>query len=147
VDNDQTRRIAGLEPEFGKCSANTLNTAKENLRRFFSVVGVTERFDESLILMKRVLGWAKEPFYLPGLVNKDKPARTAVPQRTLDVIAERHLFDLELYQFANELLQDRIRSQDSSFEAELNLFRLLNSEYQTRFGDETQRARALDRTA
>ena len=34
-----------------------LTAAKENLARQFIVVGLTERFDETLALLKVVLGW------------------------------------------------------------------------------------------
>jgi Sulfotransferase family len=132
ADNDQTRRIAGLEPEFGHCSKATLRKAEHNLRRYFSVAGVTELFDETLLLMKRTLGWAHEPLYLPALVNKGKPARASLPEETIAAIMERNKLDLKLYEFARELLLERISSQDESFQDELDRLRILNREYAQR---------------
>ncbi|MEO5579030.1 MAG: hypothetical protein ABIR58_00110 [Gemmatimonadaceae bacterium] len=57
VDNDQTRRIAGEEPPLGRCTSAMFELAKQNLRRHFRVVGVTDRFDETLLLMKQAFGW------------------------------------------------------------------------------------------
>lgn len=134
ADNDQTRRIAGLDPEFGKCSISILNKAKENLCRDFSAVGVTERFAETLILIKRTLGWAHEPYYLPGLVNKDRPASASLPQRSVDIILERNQLDANLYEFANELLSERILDQGRDFNREVKRFITLNTEYIQKYG-------------
>ncbi len=63
VDNDQTRRIAGEEPPLGGCTPAMLERAKQNLRRRFRVVGITERFDETLMLLKHAFGWTKSLCY------------------------------------------------------------------------------------
>ena len=129
ADNDQTRRISGLEPAFGACSMSTLEKAKDNLRRYFSVVGVTEYFDETVILIKRMLGWAYEPYYLPGLVNKDRPATASLPEKSVDAILERNELDTKLYEFAKELLYERIADQGPDFDSEVRRFKALNAEY------------------
>ena len=133
ADNDQTRRLSGLEPEFGTCSISTLDKAKDNLRRYFSVVGVTECFDETVILIKRMLGWAHEPYYLPGLVNKDKPTRASLPQKSVDAILERNELDIKLYEFAKELLYERIADQGPDFDSEVRTFKALNAEHIKRY--------------
>jgi hypothetical protein len=85
VDNDQTRRIAGLEPPFGRCNEGTMNRAKDNLVPHFSIVGTTHRFDETIVLLKRILKWGN-PYYLPALVNKARPPRSAIPAETISLI-------------------------------------------------------------
>jgi Sulfotransferase family len=129
ADNDQTRRISGLEPEFGACSISTLEKAKDNLRRYFSVVGVTEYFDETVILIKRTLGWANDPYYLPGLVNKERPTTTSLPQKSIEIILERNELDIKLHEFAKELLYERIANQGPGFDSEVRRFKALNTEY------------------
>ena len=129
ADNDQTRRISGLEPEFGACSISTLDKAKDNLRRYFSVVGVTEYFDETLILIKRMLGWAHDPLYLPGLVNEDRPATASLPQESINAILARNDLDTKLYEFAKELLYEKIADQGPDFDLEVRKFQTLNTEY------------------
>ncbi|MCL4396622.1 MAG: sulfotransferase family protein [Chloroflexi bacterium] len=54
LENDQTRLIAGRDPGDG---GEMLRIAKANVREQFTVVGLLERFDESLLLMKKRLGW------------------------------------------------------------------------------------------
>lgn len=48
INNPQTRFVSGL------ISTPDLDTAKENLLQHFSIIGITERFDESLYLMKKI---------------------------------------------------------------------------------------------
>ncbi|MEL6321794.1 MAG: sulfotransferase family 2 domain-containing protein, partial [Cyanobacteria bacterium J06626_14] len=58
ADNYQTRQIAGPLSEqfgFGKCNTTLLNVAKANLAECLSV-GITERFDESLLVLRHQLG-------------------------------------------------------------------------------------------
>lgn len=62
TNNHQTRFISGMTAEYGKCTTEMLETAKKNLREYFTVVGLTEYFAESMLLMKRAFGW-KTPFY------------------------------------------------------------------------------------
>jgi hypothetical protein len=134
ADNDQTRRISGLEPVFGACSISILEKAKDNLRRYFSVVGVTEYFDETLILIKRMLGWTYEACYLPNLVNKDRPTSASLPQKSVDAILERNELDVKLYEFAKESLYERIADQGPDFHSEVRIFKALNAEYIAKYG-------------
>jgi hypothetical protein len=134
ADNDQTRRISGLEPEFGACSIAMLDKAKDNLRRYFSVVGVTECFDETVILIKRTLDWADDPYYLPGLVNKERPAIASLPQKSIDIILERNELDTKLHEFARELLYERIADKGPDFNSEVRRFKALNAEYIAKHG-------------
>jgi hypothetical protein len=134
ADNDQTRRIYGLEPEFGACSIPTLDRAKDNLRRYFSVVGVTECFEETVILIKRMLGWAHEPCYIPSLINKDRPASVSLPQKSTNAILERNELDARLYKFAKKLLYERISDQGSDVNSEVKRFKALNAEHLAKYG-------------
>lgn len=129
ADNDQTRRISGFEPAFGRCSRSTLDKAKDNLRRYFSVVGVTECFDETVVLLRRMLGWAHAAYYVPGVVNTDRPATASLPQKNIDAILEHNELDSQLYEFAQALLYERIADQGPDFNSEVRSFKALNAEY------------------
>jgi Sulfotransferase family len=128
VDNDQTRRIAGVEPRFGRCTVRTLEQAKRNLRERFAFVGTTDRFDESMIALKRLLGWTWV-FYLPGLVNESRPRRDALPGGTVDLIRKYNEYDLELYHYSVALLDERIAALGNSFAPEVERFREANRAY------------------
>ena len=74
ADNGQTRRLAGHEPTFGCCSEELLEAAKKNLADHITV-GLTERFDESVVLFRRTFGWPLALRYWKRLVNKERPSR------------------------------------------------------------------------
>jgi galactose-3-O-sulfotransferase len=104
-ENVQTKMIAGADYD-EPCTAEILAKAKENLR-YFSVVGLTERFEESLALMKLRFGWKLES-YSSFNVTRTRPKKRDLPQSTLDLIAERNRFDIELYECAAKLFEEAI---------------------------------------
>ena len=124
VENDQTRMLAGRgagELDAGRLGREALDEAKRNLERFL-VVGVTERFDESFILIRRALGW-KFPLYVTANVATGaKPAS----ETALQSIRERNQLDLELYEFAHGLFSAAIERQGESLQREVAVFRAVN---------------------
>ena len=104
-ENVQTKMIAGADYD-ALCTAEILMKAKENLR-YFSVVGLTERFEESLALMKLRFDWKLEP-YSSFNVTRTRPKKRDLPQSTLDLIAERNRFDIELYECAAKIFEEAI---------------------------------------
>ncbi|PYI50614.1 MAG: hypothetical protein DMC62_08725 [Verrucomicrobia bacterium] len=104
-ENVQTKMIAGADYD-EPCTAEILAKAKENLR-YFSVVGLTERFEESLALMKLRFGWKIESYSSFNL-TRTRPKKRDLPQSTLDLIAERNRFDIELYECAAKLFEEAI---------------------------------------
>jgi hypothetical protein len=118
--NVQTKLIAGQDSGYdflsGECDHDTLARAKENLTEHFSVVGLTDRFDETLALTKVLFGWQIEN-YGSFNVTKGRPKKDQVPSEIRNVIAERYQYDMELYEYATVLFEksiahhhDRIRA-------------------------------------
>jgi len=105
VDNDQTRRIAGVDPEIGGCTSDMLEMAKENLRRF-AVAGTIERLDEMLPLLQQRLGWRRPFAWYPRNVNPDRPAASALPPATIAAIRKRNELDCELWRYASQLMDE-----------------------------------------
>lgn len=137
LSNGQTRRISGF---IGIDSATSpgnpskmLETAKRNLEVHFKVVGISERFNEVLVLLKRFLGW-RNVFYVKVNIAKDRPSVTDIPQDTLRVIETYNELDMELYDYAKHMLEKLIGQQDSSFKRELRNFELCNKLYQKGYG-------------
>lgn len=93
--NLQTKMIAGTDYD-APCTAEILRKAKDNLQ-YFSVLGLTERFEESLAIMKMRFGWKLES-YSSFNITRTRPKKRDLPQSTLDLIAERNRFDIELYE-------------------------------------------------
>jgi hypothetical protein len=111
VDNDQTRRIAGIDPAIGECTADMLTVAKQNLRNSFSVVGVTDRFDETLAVLKQRMGWAKDVASYPRNVNPVQRGAYSLSREVVDAIRSRNELDIELWSFASKLLDEALAEQ------------------------------------
>jgi hypothetical protein len=129
-DNNQTRQLAGRcgVPSLGTDSSEMLNTAKKNLAEYFSVVGVTEEFDSSLILISRLMGW-RHPFYVRKNVTRHHPGKEQLRPETLRVVQAYNELDLELHSYARKLLHEQIRQCGPSFERELRWFKTMNPVY------------------
>jgi hypothetical protein len=127
IDNAQTRIVSGVwvGPEFGACTRDMLETAKSNLRDHFVVVGLTERFDETLLLLKRQLGWRRHS-YTRHNVTARRPVKRELSEAALGSILSANRLDIELYRYAKELFDEQVRQQGPSFTRELNRFRSVN---------------------
>jgi Galactose-3-O-sulfotransferase len=106
-ENVQTKMIAGADYD-APCTKETLLKAKENLQ-YFSVIGLTERFEESLALMKLRFGW-KLASYSSFNVTRTRPKKRDLPQSTLDLIADRNRFDVELYECAANIFAEAVNN-------------------------------------
>jgi hypothetical protein len=125
-NNDQTRLLAGAGPLSSANGQERLIAAKEHLRDHFEVIGITEDFDRSVLLMKRAFGW-RTPFYARRNVTRRRPLRGTVPDSTLQVIAAHNELDVELYRYARSLFDAQVHCQGPSLERELRAFKRLNT--------------------
>ena len=107
-DNVQCKIVAGAEYN-SPCTEEIFEQAKENLFRHFSMVGLSERFEESLALMKLRFGW-KLWRYSSFNVTRARPKKADLSQTTLDLIAAKNSFDLALYECAANIFQTAINT-------------------------------------
>lgn len=107
MDNGQTRRLAGeMNLPCGRVTPAMLERAISRLARF-AAVGLTERFDESLLLLQRAFGWRARPAPAQN-VGENRPPRIDVSEEALQVIERSNRFDRELYRFASQLFEARV---------------------------------------
>lgn len=129
LNNAQTRVLAGVESiSFGQCSPEILETAKKNIQQHFAVVGLADKFEETLLLLKRVLGW-KTPFYIRQNVTKDRPPKENISEDTLKIIEKYNELDIELYKYVQEMFEQTINQRENLSKMELERFKLLNGIY------------------
>lgn len=104
LNNGQTRILAGIGwgAEFGKCTGTMFEKAKENLETYFTVVGLSERFDDFLELLNRKIGW-EIPEYQNRNVRQRGRGTTGIDCKTLEVIRKYNRFDIELYNYARSI--------------------------------------------
>jgi hypothetical protein len=106
TDNSQVRALAGdTTTPFGGCGPQMLELAVRHLDERFSVVGLTERFDESVVLMGRAFGWHRLRYYE---ANVAPAAREPIPAAVLDLIRSQNALDIDLYAWARKRLDETI---------------------------------------
>lgn len=127
MDNFQTRLISGVghDAPYGAYPADMLEQAKQNLRTAFTVVGLTERFDESLLLLRAHFGW-RRLFYTRQNVTAVRPPKASVDPATLAALQAANQLDSELYAYAQELFAAQIADQGPHFPRRLALFQATN---------------------
>ena len=97
--NWQTRFVSGGELDLSK--------AKDHLKKYFSVVGISERFDESLLLIEKELG-IKNLNYKSFNVTPNRPRKEEISPQILKRIEQNVNLDLELYKYALELFEEKL---------------------------------------
>ncbi|KAL9180312.1 hypothetical protein ACHAXT_008282 [Thalassiosira profunda] len=111
----QTEMICGVEPECRRrpLDREALETAKNNVRDEIMFVGTTERMDESVRVLEHLL-----PTYLEGLGGvgsvREKVGNVARREQTfsaksIKVLRDICSLDIELYNYVDKLLSERIR--------------------------------------
>ena len=123
-NNSQTKMIAGLNKSAdflaGECTEETLAVAKDNLRKYFSLVGITERFEETLALAKIKFGWKIEHY---GSFNITQGRPKAMAPEALALVAEYNRFDVQLYQYAVSLFEEAIARDADGIRGEIEAVR------------------------
>lgn len=107
--NLQCAMISGIKND-GTSDEHMLELAKENLETSFSVIGLSERFEESLVLMADTFGWTI-PFYENRKVSKTRPQ---MESSALEMIREHNRLDLELYEFGKNLFDQSLRKKEAA---------------------------------
>lgn len=127
VYNDQTKRLAGLKTKTNNelITKETLKEAIYNIDNHFAVAGITERFDESILLMKKELGWSY-PTYIKQNVAKKSEKKDEITEDIKQLIIEKNQYDIELYNYVNEKLDKTIEANKEFMEKEMKIFQLKN---------------------
>jgi hypothetical protein len=108
-NNLQCKMIAGVKNADSIGDERLLEMAKENLFKSFSVVGICEKFEESLILIATTFGW-KIPFYKNCKVSKTRPETAS---STVEMIRDHNRLDVELYDFGKSLFEQSMGKKEA----------------------------------
>lgn len=122
--NRQVRFLSAADPRADPEAA--LATAKNRLQHDFAAFGLTERFDESLLLFRRQLGWTRMPFYVSRNVNTNRPSIEELPKDAVEAVRAQNRLDLALYRFACERFETVWEEVAEEVEQELRCFRRWN---------------------
>jgi hypothetical protein len=128
VRNLATRFLCGYPTRDEDLAASALENAKANLRNFW-FVGIQERFEESLVLLQRMLGLDLVP-YLNRHVSVEgrRPAVHEITDAQRALIEEHNSLDVELYRFGLGLFEDAVARAGKRFEADVKQLPALSAE-------------------
>jgi Galactose-3-O-sulfotransferase len=121
-NNGQTRLLGREWFDYDDpATEETLEAAKRNLERFVCV-GLMDRFDESVLMMRRKLGWSW-PTYQPRNVA---PAQDPIDAETRETILRYNRLDVELCRWARERFDREAERLGAALAADLRAFRAMN---------------------
>lgn len=130
VNNNQTRFLCATElvSEYGQCSSEMLESAKKNLQDYFAVVGLMERYNETLILLKRAFKW-RNPYYIKINVTKNRPLKENFDKDTINLIEKYNDLDIELYEYGKKKFEESLNQAGHLYDLDLKQFNMLNNVY------------------
>ena len=105
-DNGLVRRLSGIGDEipYGEIKEQHYNKAIENITTWFIAVGITEQFDLSIELFKR-LGVFKKVYYWKQNITKNKGAgKVNLSDEVIKKFREINRFDYALYSYCVDKL-------------------------------------------
>ena len=109
-DNTMTQYLSG--DLFSKPTRETLEKAKRNLVEKMATFGIARRFDESILDIAHTFGWHK-PFYLSKNISKQTIRNVSDEAR--EKCEKRQHLDGELFQFAEEVFDERRRQKSDKY--------------------------------
>lgn len=126
-DNVQTRLMSGLwdSVPFQEDNRSMLQQAKDNIMLHAVFVGLTERFDESLLMLKRLIN-LRSTYYVPENVTVSRPKVHNLPRATIETIVYYNKLDIELYEFGQRLFEKQVSQYGASFRDDLRAFERRN---------------------
>ena len=131
LDNGQVRFLAGDKKDFfinrtpiGKCDDHLLEKAKANIEKYFSFIGITEYFDQSILLLQHIMEW-KNCYYLRRNVSK-KIDKEIISQELKEKIREKNYLDIKLYEYAKELFLKKLKQYNLDDKNKLQKFQKYN---------------------
>lgn len=99
LTNRQTKIVSGHGLVNCSDERALIEKAKENFDKHFAVVGLTKRFDETLVLLNNAFGW-KNPVYVRQNVSKKTSEMKTLDGETLKFLEYFNQLDIELYEYA-----------------------------------------------
>lgn len=132
LSNGQTRLLCGDcegenygVPTKRPLDQPDLDMALKNLENHVLVAGLQERFDESLVLLKRRLGW-KLPFYFRENVTRRTLSGDEIGSAGRELATSQNRLDESLYARVECKFDEALREEGDAFRRELATFRVLN---------------------
>ena len=129
LDNGQVRFLCGnprVDAVSGRdpVSREDLLSAKKNLKECFIGVGLSERFDETVLMFSKLLDW-KHVYYAKENVTGKRSSKPTISKSVIQAIEENNDLDMELYKYAKGMFFD-LNQKYGVDQEELKLFKKRN---------------------
>lgn len=108
---------------------DALEIARRNLDQHFCVVGVTDYYDETLMLLKRALGWSRI-YYARQNVTRSRQPLSAIPPQTLAAVERACAPEIALYEHVKQQVEALLAQQGDDFRRELEALRRANRRFE-----------------
>ncbi|QTL96942.1 hypothetical protein GM661_02600 [Iocasia frigidifontis] len=135
IYNGQTRSIASSDgfiidlKSKRRLTESDLERVKLNLDEHFSFVGILSEFDMSLLILKKIFSWDNINYFKRN-VSKNKPDNFNVSFNTKEIIRNKNLLDIELYNYAKKLFYESVIKYKDHIEDNISEFKELQLKYQ-----------------
>lgn len=116
------RRIQAL-PE------NALETAIAHLENDFAMIGLQDRYDESLLMMRHVLNWQKPVAYIRKNVTSKRITLADLPPEDRALIEKAAEIEMPLYEYAVKRFEAQVAAYPGDLERDLAQLRKDNGRY------------------
>jgi hypothetical protein len=129
--NVQCKIMAGADYN-APCTDAIFEKAKHHLGTHFSVIGLSERFEESLALMKLRFDW-KLRLYSAFNITGARPKTRDLSRETHDLIVEKNSFDVALYRCAERLFEEAVNRQAAAVSRIADELKVVRTRQQSAF--------------
>ncbi|XP_071952710.1 galactosylceramide sulfotransferase-like [Antedon mediterranea] len=116
-------RDLGINPSL--LNANDIITKIKKLDTDFDFVMITEMFDESLIILKKMMCWRFEDIvYFP---KKKRYSQVSLSKDLVLKIGNWNALDMKLYDYFRRRFDDHVKNYGPNFQSDLDAFRKIKS--------------------
>lgn len=138
LNNHQTRVISGIDDLDPSGNITTGNSrpltdsdyliAAYNLKNHYLLAGITEHFDEFLLVLAKKLQWSPNDIIYTKRenVSTNRPMTADIPRHIVEEIEKHNTYDIQLHRLAKDLFKKEIEKYGSSFSKDLENFHAAN---------------------
>ncbi|MEL6151481.1 MAG: sulfotransferase family 2 domain-containing protein [Chloroflexota bacterium] len=108
---------------------DALAQAQQRIEQHFTVAGVMDYYDESLVMMQRRLGWSRA-YYAKRNINTTRPKGRDVPEATRQLAERLTETETELYEWIKRRQAAEIATMDVDMQAEVAKLQRMNRRFQ-----------------
>ena len=124
LENHQARFLLA-EAYHGKSQAERFRLVQECLNEHFLLVGVLEKFEETVLVLNQRMGWPSVPYRREN-VGRLKSSPREIPPPLIELMRERNRLDFQIHAYAKESLEKALESYGPTLKQDLIELRAAN---------------------